>query len=145
MPNVSKTQLAWLAGIVDGEGSITITSDKRRGRTNIQHTTRICITNTNNKIIEEVEHILCTMNVFHRRTTRPATKGHKAVMDVFIRAASKYMFLEQVKSYLVAKAEHAQYMQEYIQENSKQFHGYSVRSLDLVIKLAQLNKRGTKI
>lgn len=45
-------EMAWMAGIVDGEGCITISKQRREGRPSLAFRTSITISNTNLKLLE---------------------------------------------------------------------------------------------
>lgn len=70
MPKATKVELAWLGGIIDGEGSIGVFSDRKRSG---YHQVRFGIVNTDDGIIKECCRILGKLDIFylvHKKTAK---------------------------------------------------------------------------
>ena len=61
------SDLSWLAGIMDGEGSIVI------GRGGKYHILRLTFTNTDEGILKNVRRILTDLNLFYTERIKPPT------------------------------------------------------------------------
>jgi len=65
-----KSKLAWLAGIIDGEGSIIIGKP-----VNGRHICRITITNTDLGILDYSKELLNDFGIFHTDRVKPRTES----------------------------------------------------------------------
>ena len=63
-----ETDLAWLGGIIDGEGSIPINLKPKRGG---YHFCRIIIVNTDEGLVAEVKRILDNLVIFYTTHIKP--------------------------------------------------------------------------
>ncbi len=63
-----KTKVAWLAGIIDGEGSIIVYESSRSG----YHACRISFVNTDEGILSAAKQILADLEIFYTSQLRPA-------------------------------------------------------------------------
>ncbi|MAF43113.1 MAG: hypothetical protein CMI54_02940 [Parcubacteria group bacterium] len=68
-----KTKIAWLAGIIDGEGSIIVTEGKRNGR----HLCRILFVNTDVGILSAAKQILSDLEIFYIGQLKPSSGNRK--------------------------------------------------------------------
>jgi len=98
-------RLAWLAGIVDGEGSIC--ASVRRGA--MFWRMQVAIYNTNAAIISEVADILSSLEVLHHVTSRDNRGwGRKRVSIVVVSGRPQvHRLLTTLRPYLIGKAGHA--------------------------------------
>jgi len=62
MPKATKAELAWLGGIIDGEGHIRVHKDRSRPN---YHVVRFQITNTDVGILKECYRILNKLDIFY--------------------------------------------------------------------------------
>jgi hypothetical protein len=86
--------LAYLAAIIDGEGSIVLWLEKVTGR----HICRIVITNTDNGILDECKRILNSLGIFWCCCTRKTKTVGKIPKDVSqIEVNRKNEVLELIK------------------------------------------------
>lgn len=74
---VTDGEIGWLAGIIDGEGSITMLINRRADRTQVLRITpRITITNTDQAIIDKVISILTNLGIAkYVQITKPNNVG----------------------------------------------------------------------
>jgi len=108
-PQVTDTQIAWLAGILDGEGSITMGYDKKK-----HYTPMIAVVNTNPEMIFEVCRILnelgCAFHAAARGDNR-GSLGEKTCWQIQVhRLTSVEKILRRITPWLIAKKSRAQLM-----------------------------------
>lgn len=100
----TKTELAWLGGIIDGEGHIGVHARKKSG----QHAIRISITNTDEGILKECKKILDKLGIFYiflLHKDRARKSHHKDVYVIEMnRIAECKEFLQIIKPYIRAQA-----------------------------------------
>lgn len=155
-------EIGWLAGIVDGEGSIGLKrgKDKREGRTPMTYTPFIQITNCDFILLSEVKRILNQANIHFyfwdgrekQRNEKWADSGNIAIGCL----QECIKFLELMIPYLIAKKERAIILLEFCQErlgkrkrgeNGRFITTYSGKEKLLLIlwgKLHKLNKKGKR-
>jgi len=107
--NVSDFQLGYLAGIVDGEGCITLVADRRRG--NYRPLVYVC--NMNEEVIKYVNAVL---NPFGRLKVHDYRRGKKKpIHSVTInRYHDAYIVLSKLIPYLKGKRRQAELILEFI-------------------------------
>jgi hypothetical protein len=74
---VKNSDIAWLAGIVDGEGCFSVKMPVVRGRGRHCHQVWLVICNTSKAMIDRATDIMCTLGI-KRPTIRRVWKGKKA-------------------------------------------------------------------
>ena len=102
MKKNNQIKLAWLAGIIDGEGAVFLIKEKNKPFVSAS----IQITNTNFPMIAEVRKILDFNDIEYRTYDDKAglIKKHKLEKRVYIQKVNSVSrILELVKPYLVAK------------------------------------------
>jgi len=121
MPNkasIKKVDVAWLAGIVDGEGSIICTIPYKRG----YHLCRLTITNTDEGILSEARRILDEWLVVYRFKPIPASKLSKLPcfrIEVFRHSELIFIF-EKIMPYLKSvRKQKAQFMLHILRQNTR--------------------------
>jgi len=101
---VTETELAWLGGIIDGEGSIGI-NGRRNGKFNLCPVMQL--SNTSPNMINKVISIFERMGIKHYIQTHHlsyANPNHQDIYKVIIgRLSQMKLFLEAVIPYLVVK------------------------------------------
>ncbi len=110
-----KQDIAWLAGIIDGEGSITFIPTRKTGR----HLCRLGITNTDEGILNEVKRIFGEWLIFYTCGIIPLGKlGRKTCYRIEVnRQAEIYFILAQVKPFLKSvKKEKIKLILDYMNE-----------------------------
>lgn len=113
-PQVTELEVAWLAGIWDGEGTISV---RRNVKIN-QFSPRVSMVNTNAKIIQQVDSILDKMGIGHylREKGQGGFAGSKRqcwIISIETLQGCR-MFLEQVGKYLVGKYPQACILERFI-------------------------------
>lgn len=101
-------ELAWLAGIIDGEGSVTIGARLRKKTNNLVLVPQVLITNTDKEIIKECERILNKMQLGY--TINWIEYKHKDYLDRANIRITKYQrvkfLLEHLTPYLHSRKRH---------------------------------------
>lgn len=143
-------QLAWLAGILDGEGCFTIFRQhniRRKDGTTYDYTSAgITITNTCNSLLTECRRILEALDIKYQylqprnSTTRPvyriAVQNYSAILQL----------LDNVQRFIIGKAEQAALMREFVERAKvrKGFDSLEERA-EYRAKMSDLNKYGQLI
>lgn len=148
-PQLTPTEWAYLAGIVDGEGTITILRvSKRRGQTHILQP-KIDVTNTSERLLrwlgEKVD-----MRVNGR--TKPLKSGDitfkrppAVCYDIQIWGYRVYHVLTGIEPYLIIKREQAHFVKAFIESRTARSEAtynppYIQEELDLWLKVRALNR-----
>lgn len=99
---MKETDLAWAAGIIDGEGCVSLYPVTTR--TGKSWVLRVCVSNTNPLICERLKEVFGDGNVYGRQ---PKNKRHKHVFHYEACSKKAERVLNAVLPYLVAKREQA--------------------------------------
>ena len=113
-----KIKLAWLSGIVDGEGSIGMkrTRDKRGGRSPIIYSPLIQITNCDSLLLKEVKEILALLKIkysFWKRIDNRNPKWRDAGNISIASYEDCRKFLASMIPLLVSKKKHAKILLDF--------------------------------
>jgi len=100
-----ETDLAWVAGFIDGEACITIRKYKGQKAVNFTHQLDIHLSNTSREALEKVQSVL-GVGVIHSIPQR-AKLGFKETWQFVIVANQAEAALRQVLPYLIAKRREA--------------------------------------
>lgn len=107
--------LAWLAGIIDGEGCFTIYSVKRKDTNNLSPSANITITNSDDLLLHRCKEILEELGVKHYY--HDPKNGHQRGRKVMRLRIKNYgsicNLINAVLPYLVSKKEQAALMLEF--------------------------------
>jgi len=146
--NLTETEKAYLAGIIDGEGSICITRKKQCS--SHKYTTYqpyIEITNLNKDLIDYISSKIPYAFKFTRPRTRINSRWRDAYTVQVTGLTHIIELLEQIKPYLIVKRQHAEVMIEYCKSrlrhcfaNGKE-KSYTEREIQLYKKLRTLNSK----
>lgn len=103
--NLSKNELAYLAGFFDGEGSVTIHENcKQSPRGKVpNHTLQASIGNTDSRVLRWIQSVFG--GAFCLRKTRPDKPQWRPVAQWTIRAASALPFLVAIRPFLRMKGD----------------------------------------
>lgn len=93
---IPKTTLAYLAGIIDGEGTITLAKESRSNR----HEARLIVVNTDVKLMNWLKDNFGGFVRIHKRII-----GQKQRYDWVIAGKKAVKLLEEVAEYLIIKRE----------------------------------------
>lgn len=145
---VTNTELAWLAGLWDGEGSITIfTHQEKDGNKKICPT--LLVVNTNPAIIAEAARILdklgTSFHVFERNNPNPK---HKDAIQLNTRNQQYIKIaLEAMLPYLVGKKAQAELTLRYVNKKIEQSKvnkrpRYDIEDFEIQSAVQLMNRRG---
>lgn len=149
--------IGWLAGIIDGEGTITIClkkrSPKERGNRMDKLVPYISITNTNRLVIDNVIRIAKENGLPHYvQGNGTIYKGnHKPVYRIVAEGLGRCgQWLELITPFIVGKKEVAEYLYAFIQSRKKSIDlhpalkPYTSDEIELHRRISAFNFRGIK-
>jgi hypothetical protein len=140
LPDIVLTdkQIGYFAGIIDGEGSISIVRSKEKGK--VYYAPLISITNTNMALIQKCMDIFKSGRFYAEKRTKP---GHKTKFVYNIGSVRGVrQILTQIIDELTVKKQHAKIVLEFIKvKEQKTGHGVSAREVELFEELKKLNAR----
>lgn len=135
-------EIGYLAGLIDGEGSIGLTYDKTRNRL----TPCLAIYNTNQKIVEHCKEILKggIIKSYQIKPSRLIPTPKKRIFQ--IKFQSRWAILELLKlisPYLAGKKEQAELMIEYLSRKTRAGRWYKISDREIMIynRMRELNSR----
>ena len=143
---VTETQLAWLAGIFDGEGTFSMCrSFSKKSR---QFQPRCSIVNSSPTMIIEIMDILKKIGVgfYMREKKYEKSYGNKQMWFISIQTfLSVKRLIESVEKYLIAKKPHAKILLDFVNSRNGKKHfnnemkEYTPEELTMVNDLIYLN------
>ncbi len=113
---MEREKIAYLAGIIDGEGTIAITKQKpRTGRRNHLYSLRMIVGNTDKKLVDWlVENFGGSCHILRE----PEGNWRRAYQWV-LGSRETYRLLKEMKEYLVIKREQAEIGMEFYRDTLK--------------------------
>lgn len=139
------TKLAWLAGIIDGEGCITLFSRTyvtKKGENRIIPSANVTITNSNFAMIREASEILKNLDIKYV-ISDPKNKGRKAIRRMSIRNHTSILsLLGLLRPFLIAKKDQADCMIRFVRKAMKKDFDIAER-IDIQIQLRLLNHQSS--
>lgn len=152
-PQVTEKNLAWLGGIWDGEGSISIVKSlRKKGNWNLY--SKITMENSSVRIVTEVCRILKGLNIsYYIWTRKPRSTKHKQMYVVNVCKMNDInKFCNIIRPYLILKIEQADLLGKFTESRISGFGGgrnykgrnkkFSQEEIDLCDKIQVLNKLG---
>jgi|HubBroStandDraft_4_1064222.scaffolds.fasta_scaffold04643_10 hypothetical protein len=144
-----ETQLAYLAGLIDGEGTIGLSEQiskpgwKNKGACHIRSQVDV-VTNTNAKLIEAVADMLKSLGVgFIIVEFKVPAKCRQAWKVALVKIDDKKKLLELVQPYLVAKREQCDLVLKFLKpRNSSRKVKTTPEERLLMARCHELNQRG---
>ncbi|KKR33036.1 MAG: hypothetical protein UU37_C0003G0041 [Candidatus Gottesmanbacteria bacterium GW2011_GWA2_41_12] len=143
---MQSSQIAWLAGIIDGEGCFSIfrrTNKSKNGNIIITPTASITITNSNLAIIEECRRILNTLGVkFTLKNPRNSKSRLLERLDIRNYISILHL-IDTSLPYIIGKKEQAILMREFVDKALKR-RNFSASSdrINFLDRMSKLNKFG---
>jgi hypothetical protein len=106
-------KLVWLAGIIDGEGCLTISRLKKQDF----YSTALSIHNTNLNLIKEVMFVLNSIKIPFTSSETPPQKLSKLLQySIYIRNREDLLkFLNLIIPYLIGKKDQAEILKQFIE------------------------------
>lgn len=143
------TDLAWLAGFIDGEGTIGMIKRRVYAKGKYQYDARFSVANTNEAVMLHVISIIRSLGVEPYIVEKsPAKEHHKPAIQVDIRRMAKVRkVLEAIAPYLVCKKANAEILLSFIDRRLSntargQRNPYSEADIKALNDLSKLNQRG---
>ena len=142
---ITKEQWAYLAGIIDGEGTITILKHDQYKRNTFVYKPRIIVGNTDYNLI------MWLLNNFDGTILKNKIRYHQRKQHYMWRIFKRsdiYEIMINIQSYLIIKKEHCNIMLQFIKEREskcirKDYYGpYGKKELECYEKIRILNIRG---
>ena len=135
MDNQQETDFAWLAGILDGEGYVSICMNQHKHRkygNTTQYLPRVSVGSTSTEIMEKCKRILTELGVGYNITDRklPSGKIFQSVIIVGMKRVGK--LLPFVVPYLTLKCQNAMRIYKFIQMRLHSNTPYTLEELNLV-------------
>jgi hypothetical protein len=134
----SQLELGWLAGIIDGEGSITIV---KRGPTFVP---QVKMTNTSKKLIEKYCEILDKLEISYHCYGRQKEGNRKYQWEVSVDGRPRvFKFVSLIQDILIAKKTQAEKTLEWIESRGLDLRGpYTELQKQIIVDIRYLNGRG---
>jgi len=147
--NLSVEVSAYLAGLIDGEGSITVSAHKHKDG-KIYLNPQIQITNSNIKLIKWISRNVTGGKFISKRSMKKRW-GRRPMFTFSTRSMGyTYRLLQEVLPFLVAKKKQALLLLKFLESRLKraqklwlpnQYLGYTREEIKLANKIRQLNDR----
>lgn len=138
--------LSWLAGIIDGEGSLTCGYRNYCESTKFRVYPQVRVGNTNMGIIQSVMRIYDNIGVRYRVETQQYKKHWKELTLIKVnRFVHIINLLTAIQPFLKGKAGQAETMLALCKSRKEQLHRnspYTIEEIRLMESIAVLNKRG---
>jgi len=141
---VKKTDLAYVAGIVDGEGCITLARTGIRNSKNTSISLFVTVTNTNIWIIEWLK--FAFGGTIYTNRKRNETTNRKAVYTWGLYTLSALEFLKLIYPYLRLKKPQAEIAIKFLEMRGQKGRRFNTEEQEIGesqrIEMGKLNKRG---
>jgi len=138
--------IGWLAGIVDGEGTITLSPTHRYDRKHISYSATIQISTTSTQVAHKAIYLLKDMGLDPALCIVNREKeGYKEAY--LVRLTNKYEIercIHTIKNHLSGKQEQAFWMIEFFKQRELDGKYLSQLSHNIASKIAALNKRNVR-
>jgi len=143
---LNDVEKGYLAGIVDGEGTIRITKaqDKRNNKTYVYYAPIISITNTDPKLMSYIRELVKVGHFYAEKRTKPQHRQKMVYSIASIEGVKQ--ILDQIKDFLIVKKRNAMLVLEFIEiKKHKTETGVTPRELELYEQTNKENIRSPKI
>lgn len=124
-PQPNLLEIGWLAGIIDGEGTITVCKTHRKNpNANLLFSPRVQVINTNADIIQKVCEILDVHNISFSIQEVQGHLGSKQIWRVILTRMSEIAkLMNLIKSCLVGKRSQAELMSRFVDSRLRKYNG----------------------
>jgi LAGLIDADG endonuclease len=141
---VREIDLAWLAGVIDGEGCFSIYGVTRKDANTPSPSANLTITNSNRLLLGRCKKILDELNI--KYLYNDPKNGHqqgRKVMRIRVKNYSSLQkLIELILPFLVGKAEQANVMLEFVSLAGQRGKLSLQDRIELMNKIKQLNRHG---
>lgn len=142
---LNEAQRAWLAALIDGEGTIGIWRERApRNHSGWHYFAVIQVTNSNKDLIDATQ--ACLNGAVHWKNLSRRNPKHKPTYAVTVKTRAVAAVLNQIKGFLVAKRKQADVVLEFCRVRDETPVRASVNAdiyQDLRDQCRALNRRGT--
>lgn len=137
---VTDFELGWIAGIIDGEGSITVI---KRAKTYVPS---FKMTNTSKILINKYCEILDKCEISYQCYGRQKVGNRKYQWEVIVEGRPRvYKALMLIQDLLIAKKKQAEKVIEWIESRGLDLRGpYTEQQMQIISDVRELNGRGSK-
>ena len=142
--------LAWLGGILDGEGSFNLHWKHEKARKKQKASVQIRMGNTNAEILSEYLRILNNHNIPHYQYTQQAKKHHKiATIIVVNRMRAVLDFCKLIMPFLRGKRGHCFLVMNFVESRLKRTVAkynadYTDDEVGYLDQLREVNRKGVR-
>ncbi|HEY5631631.1 MAG TPA: LAGLIDADG family homing endonuclease [Nitrososphaeraceae archaeon] len=140
--HLTEEDKSYIAGFIDGEGSIFISCTKRKSKW-LDYSPMLCITNSNKEVLEWIKKML-DRGVITKSSTRKNIKW-KTCYSYIKNGVGLLPILNLIIPYLKVKKKQAELLRQFILLRLEREWGskfYSKEEIDIYTELKKLNKRG---
>lgn len=102
---LNEVQAAWLAAVVDGEGTIGLYRINNQGR--IRYAPTVSVSNTNFEFVKRISDLVDGAVSIHN-TSRAKKKGHRVCYILYVRRRAVAPFLRAILPHLIIKVRQAE-------------------------------------
>jgi len=137
----------YVAGMIDGEGTVTVLKYRNRKRNIIRYEPRIFIDNTNIDLLKKIREI-CGCGSLYKQTSKKQESRQNPLYRLSLSSDCLRSILPQILPYLICKRRQAEILMEvlqYVKLGNNQFTQRPVDKLEnLINELRKLNRRGIR-
>lgn len=138
-------EMSWLGGIIDGEGTITLSIINRTNKTPLVKP-KVSIVNTDEKIINKIKEILTKNNFAFWVSEYEGNKNWKKRYVIEISGMGRIMkFLPEINSYLVGKKELGELVLQWCMDRYNKRILYTPSDLEIIKKVKSIHGHQDKI
>jgi hypothetical protein len=110
--NITETERAYLAGLIDGEGCLTISKTQGKNNRTPVYTAQIIIMMTNKEVIEYIKQVTGIGNIYGQNRQSP---NQSAAYRWVVNTKSDLLpFLKSIKPFLIVKQNEIEILLEYL-------------------------------
>lgn len=143
---MNETERAYIAGIVDGEGSVSMCLRNTKPK---HYDVKVSISNSSKQLIDYLKNLFPLFNIFTQKDKR--NKNWKRRYELYSSSLKNIkIFLESILPFLIVKKEQARLLLEYIEIRNKVFSRGSHQSIhpqrenEIYFQLKEINQKGRK-
>lgn len=144
MMTVRDIDLAWLAGIIDGEGCFTIFTNSRNDAVNPSISANLTITNSNYLLLNRCKEIFDALEIkyFYHDPKNGYQLGRKVMRIRIKNYSSLQRLIELMIPYLVGKTEQAKIILEFVSLAGQRGKLNYMERAKMMGKIKELNRHG---
>ena len=141
---VQEVDLAWLAGIIDGEGCFTIFINNRKDAMNPSISANLSITNSNVLLLNRCKEIFDALGIkyFYHDPKNGHQRGRRVMRVKIKNYSSLRRLIELMIPFFVGKAEQARIVLEFVSLAGQRGKLRYEDRTELMNKMKELNRHG---